>query len=304
MVLRQLEGAAAEQIGALDREGDHIVAALLEECANHGIFLDRFESGEQRTVYKWRHEFATQCQQILDRTDSERRHRLNALAAQALARLFPTEAMSHALLADDAESLMGILREQWLRIVIESGAAQLNDMLLQLAGDTAGNPEILLIRSACLDLLGDAPGSALLCSQARGALSAMEVVPHEVRTTLAFAKLFTEDDAGELTTAVDIARELSEELQGNPVTNAFAMFFLGWTELRLRRNPTAAVRMLRSALNQAESSGLHILAQRARANLMLALSFGGYFSAARAPGMARNSMASAPRRVKSTICTR
>ena len=257
-------------------------SALLEECANQGIFLDRYESGEHRTVYKWRQEFSTQCQQILDRTDSGRRRRLNAIAAQALARLFPMEAMSHALLAGDAEALMGILREQWLRIVIESGAAELNDILLQLPGDVALNPEILLIRSACLDLLGDAPGSTLLRLQARGALSAMDVVPHQVRATLAFATLFTENDAGALAIAVDSAREHSAELQGNPVTNAFAMFFLGWTELRLRRNPAAAVRMLRSALDQAENSGLQTLSQRARANLMLALSFGGYFSSARA----------------------
>ncbi|PYI38050.1 hypothetical protein CVS30_12585 [Arthrobacter psychrolactophilus] len=256
--------------------------ALLEECASHGIFLDRFPDEHRRTVYQWQTQFAQQCQLLMSRNDAQRWRRLHSVAASGLAGHYPSEAITHALLADDHDQALEILRNSWLRVMIDSGAGLLHGLALQVAEREEVNAEVLLIRACCLDMLGDVAGSLMLYAQARGLVSTMDSVDPGLRSTMVFAELFLANEAQALAAAVDEARATMETSSRDAVSNAAQQFFLGWTELRLRRNPAAAVRLLRSALRQAEDAGLQNLARRVRVNLMFALSYGGYFSAARA----------------------
>ena len=157
----------------------------------------------------------------------------------------------------------------------------MNSLCLKLDAESQASFEVLLVRACCLDSMGDATGSALL--QAKAAeISRGTDLTHEERKTWAFGELFFEHDAGRLGEAVDLARKYIGGEKSNARSYAYQLFFIGWTELRLRRDPAEAVRLLRSALYEAENAGMENLVQRARANLMLALAFGGNFTAARA----------------------
>ena len=123
-------------------------------------------------------------------------------------------------------------------------------------------------------------GAALLW---RRAVTVADFVPPSDRLsfTRAVAELFLADGHEALMTAADaVTRLLETSRQLSPRTYARTLFLLGWCELRLRRDPAGAVRLLQSAIREAESVGAELVVHRARANLSFALAFGGQFAAA------------------------
>lgn len=253
--------------------------ALLEECASHGIFLDRLVNEDNETIYTWHYQFAKQCRILFGRNQPLEQRRANLVAAHQLKAKFPSEAIAHALHANDQHEALRIMRLVWLRIIIEFGAGTLNALCLKFDPMSQSRAEVLLVRACCLDSMGDTTGSALLQAQARESVSNED--DDESRGTRAFAELFLESDGTRLGAAVDRAREAMTNENTDALAHGYLLFFIGWTELRLRRNPAEAVRLLRSALYEAENAGMENLVKRARANLMFALAFGGNFTAAR-----------------------
>ncbi|MGL3805676.1 LuxR C-terminal-related transcriptional regulator [Paeniglutamicibacter sp. R2-26] len=266
---------------AMALTGNRDSAALLEECARQGIFVDRYVREDATTVYRWQHRFAKQCRILLGRTDAARARTLNRAAAAALAESYPLEAIKHAMAGGERELAMGILRGAWLRIVIESGAAALHALCLRLDTEMGPCPEVLLVRACCLDAMGDTQGSALLLERARTADREADPGKRAPAGTWAFAELFLSHDQQELAAASDAAQTAMREEHVDSVSHAYRQFYVGWTELRLRRNPAEAVRQLRTALRDSENAGLKTLASRVRANLVFALAFGGNLTAAR-----------------------
>lgn len=265
---------------ALARElsGEDESIMLLEECVNEGLFLDRYRDMQGNVVYRWNDNFAARCREILLRFSSARSRALNLIAARWLAPHFPSEAIMHAIRAENPETAVDIIRTHWIRVIVESGAKQLNAQCLSLPPEFAGRPEILAIRAACLNLLGDIAGSRMLQMQA----IATGGSDTDFVAALAFASLFFADDPVALAAAADEARDVMERGTTDPTLNAYRLFLLGWVELRLRRNPPAAVRLLESAVHEAEASNRQVLAHRATENLVFALSVGGSFARAHA----------------------
>ncbi|MBS1697474.1 MAG: hypothetical protein JST25_03630 [Actinobacteria bacterium] len=251
--------------------------ALLEECVAQGLFLQRYVDANGSRVYRWHDEFAARCGDILTQTDSGRRRRLDAVAAHWLAPHYPAEAMRHAVKAREPELALDILRSSWVRAIVESGARALNTQCLALPAELAAHPDVLLIRACCLNQLGDHVGATLLTAQATAA--APDDASFEV--TRAFAMLFLADAQPVLASAADTARGMLEQSRVSPTVQAYCLFLLGWAELRLRRDPSRAIRLLESALHEAEAGHHPALARRTSANLLFALAYAGSLRRAR-----------------------
>lgn len=256
---------------------------LLEQCVRRGLFLDRFRSRAGTTVYRWHAVFAEQCRAILQRRDPAATKRLNRVAAERLATAFPLEAIVHALRAEDPQLAAATIASSWLGLVIESQASALDRQCAALPDPWAADPEILAIRACCKDVLGDRDGAALLFARATAREAAAgDRGDGRARLTTTLTQLFVADDHVAVAAAADDADALLREATAiAPSTYACGLFLLGWTELRLRRDPARAVRLLRSAARECELAGHETVAARASANLAFALAFGGALNAAR-----------------------
>ncbi|WP_165497092.1 LuxR C-terminal-related transcriptional regulator [Rhodococcus sp. ABRD24] len=252
-------------------------APLLEECVRRGLFLDRYVGADGSTAYRWHDVFAQRCRVALQRLDAASAARLDLVAADWLAPRFPIEATVHAMRAGAPGRAVDIIREHWLRLVIESHASALNARCLALPTNLADTPEILLIRACCVDVLGDSAGSALLLARARSTGPAHPAVAAHLESTRALADLFLAHRPADLEAAADRVRAALDIGGTAHHSHAHAVFLLGWTELRLRRDTPAAVRFLAAARNEARAAGHRVLAHRAASNLAFALAFGGEF---------------------------
>lgn len=252
--------------------------SLLEECVAQGLFIHRHVDDHGARVYRWHDEFAARCRDILTHADATRRRELDTTAARWLAPHFPAEAVAHAIRADDPELAIDIIRSSWIRTIVEDGARALNIQCLALPAELAAHPEILLIRACCLNLLDDRVGAALLTSQG----IATDTRDSTFQVTRDFARLFLADAQPALASAVDTARETLEQGHVPTSIQAYCLFLLGWSELRLRRDPQLAIKLLQSALREAEAASRRVLARRASTNLLFALSYAGNLARARA----------------------
>lgn len=258
-------------------------AALLNECVRRGLFLDRFVSGEREPVYRWQEVFARHCRVSTRSADAARAREFNLIAARTLATDFPTEALVHAERAQAPELAVSIIRGSWIRLVTETDADALNARCLALPDALAQSAEILLVRACCLDVEGDTTGARLLHARAEAILEAPDaVIDDHVRFTRAFAELFLAHDNATLVRAADAVRAVLGTASLAHNVHTHALFLLGWVELRLRRDPGEAVRLLSSAHRDAVAAGNPTLAGRAVTNLIFAYSYGGAFTAAQA----------------------
>lgn len=251
--------------------------ALLQECVDAGLFLDRYGAPGGEVAYRWNEQFAESCRDLRARLDPARGRMLHERAARWLAPRFPTEAIVHAHRAHMPELALDVIRSSWVRIIIESGARALNAQCLALQVEVGARPELLFIRAACLNLLDDPEGSRLLAQQALAA-GGTEAEHRDVR---ALAGLLLADDRVALAAAADDARAVIDEGGTDPSLNAYRLFLLGWVELRLRRDVAGAVRLLDSAAREAEAARRPLLSRRAHGNLAFALSYGGRLNRAR-----------------------
>lgn len=271
-VCSRLTPALARALSGVDES-----ESLLEECIAQGLFLDRYLDPDGARVYRWHDEFAARCREILTRASGARRRALEVIAARWMAPYYPAEAVGHALRADEPALAIDIIRSSWLRVIVDDGAKALRTLCVALPPHLAEHPEILLIRACCLDQLDDRTGAALLASKAAtlGALAPA----HEA--TNAFAALFLAHEHTALSAAADSARAVLERGDIPASMQAYSLFLLGWAELRLRRDPPRAVRLLESAKQEAIATRRAVLARRASTNLLFSLSYGGSLSAAR-----------------------
>lgn len=255
-------------------------AALLEDCVNRGLFLERYLDPQADTMYRWYEPVAKLCQILLRRHDPVRAKELNKSAAEALRNDFPMDAIHHALEAKDTRACQDIIRTSFVRVLCESGARLLNSACLRLAQLEPLTADLQLIRACALDAMGDVPGAIALQQTAAAMQSTVpdSELPDHVT---AFCQLFLARRPEELCTAVDRARQFLPNTNASPQDAAYQVFCVGWSELRVRRHTAEAVRLLRTSLGDAEALDLPALRRLSRSNLAFALSFGGDFLAAR-----------------------
>jgi LuxR family maltose regulon positive regulatory protein len=248
-------------------------AALLEECADTGIFLSRRTRNDGVTVYFWHDLFARHCRAVLARSRPGEQRRLHIEAARRLASVRPSEAIGHALLAQDVDLAAQLIVTWWPRIVIESGARELDAHCASLPAERrGGDPDILWIRAVCRDVLGEATSSSMLVRRATKLTTSS--------TTALLARLILEDDPKALARIADAVGVLLVELEGQDDAQPYRLFLLGWVELRLRRAPRRATQLLQTTVREAVAIGAVDRQERAQENLAFALAYGGRLSAA------------------------
>ena len=249
-------------------------ASMLEKCARDGLFLDRYVDPERGIVYRWHDAFAAHSRALLERRNPSRARELNLLAANLLARSFPVEALSHAVRVGAGELAVEIIRRSWLRLILESETRTLERMCLVLPEAHQEIRDILLIRACCRDLLLDPAGAEMLRARA----NAVEG-PDEGSFVQRFTELLLAPDPRSKSAAADAALvRLRAAEPGSDYVHG--LFLLGWSEVRLRRNPARGIELLRSAVVEAENQRLISLAGVARSNLAFALTFAGSFTEA------------------------
>ncbi|MFF8818160.1 LuxR C-terminal-related transcriptional regulator [Leucobacter sp. NPDC015123] len=251
-------------------------AALLEECHSLGLFLDRFQHATSTTVYRWHSAFARHCQAIQARNNPSGYSKLHRRAAEWLSTRYPAEAVNHALASHDPEYGLQIVEQNWLQLITGGQAGTLNSACAQFPAPWDSVPSLQLIRACVLDVFGDRHSAEMLAAQARSALRQNPPDPQALaHSTAAFADLFLIHEQTGLQTAVEHAHAL---LTSAPMTTSqylHGVFLVGWSSMRLRSNPSRAISLLASAASGARDAGHAVLADRATANLSLALAVGG-----------------------------
>ena len=167
-----------------------------------------------------------------------------------------------------------LLRRNWLRLIIESHTAELEQLCVDFP--QPHDPHILLIRACCRDLAGDTYGAGYLRGQGlRG--QGLRVASDDF--VVCCTELLLAPDAPSKAAAADQAHIALTQCEANDDYSS-ALFLLGWAEVRLRRDFARAIALLRSAEAEADLRGRHETSRLARSNLAFALTQSGAFTEA------------------------
>lgn len=169
----------------------------------------------------------------------------------------------------DPELARASLRRNWLRLILESRTRELEQLCI--AHPEPHAPHVLLIRACCRDLLGDPHGAKFLRGQG------MRIADDDF--VVCFTELLLAADTPTKTAAADRAREALTEC-GPDDDYPSALFLLGWTEVRLRRDLSGAIGLLRSAADEARLRGRSETFRLAQSNLAFAQTHAGLFTEA------------------------
>lgn len=180
------------------------------------------------------------------------------------------EAVREELASSDPEQSLAVLRRNWLRLILESHTSELEQLCL--ANVDQHDPHVLLIRACCRDLLGDSHGAAFLRGQGLQGTTVDDFV-------VCFTELLLAADPSTKAAAADRARDALTRC-GSDDDYLSALFLLGWTEVRLRRNFADALGLLRSAADEARLHGRTDVYWLAQSNLAFALTHAGRFTEA------------------------
>lgn len=179
------------------------------------------------------------------------------------------EAAHRELASGDIASAMRLVRQNWLRLILESRTSELEELCV--AFPDQHDPHLLLIRACCRDLAGDPHGATFLRGQGLRVASDDFVV--------CFTNLLLAPDSSTKSAIADAAGEALRQC-GPDDDYPAALFLLGWAEVRLRRNLSRAISLLRSAVAEARLQARDDVLRLAQSNLAFALTHAGAFSEA------------------------
>lgn len=162
-----------------------------------------------------------------------------------------------------------LLLSAWIELLVDGYSTQTDALLAQLPDALSDDAEALSVRACCARMRGDRDGALLLLARARARRSSIAESPLYL--------LFVEDDEQLLYAAVTRSLEVIQAGAIRGRSHAYAVYLVGWTLLRLRREPVKAHQLLEAARADAELRGLHTLASRAATNKAFALAFAGRF---------------------------
>lgn len=179
------------------------------------------------------------------------------------------DVIQRELAAGEPEQALSLLRRHWLRLILDSRTAELEQLCVSFPEPV--DPNLLLIRACCRDLAGDQHGAEFLRGQgSRGSTSPF---------VACFANLLLAPDTPTKSLIADEAREALGSC-GPEDDYPSALFLLGWAEVRLRRNLADAIALLRSASEESRLHGRSETLRLAQANLAFALAQAGAFTEA------------------------
>jgi LuxR family maltose regulon positive regulatory protein len=154
-------------------------------------------------------------------------------------------------------------------MILESRTRELEQLCL--AQPDPHDPHVLLIRACCRDLRGDPYGAEFLRGQG------LRVAPEDFVSC--FTGLLLAPDTSTKAAIADRAYQALTQC-GPDDDYPSALFLLGWTEIRLRRDLPRAIALLRSASDEAKLQSRSETFRLAQSNLAFALTHAGVFTEA------------------------
>ena len=143
-------------------------AALLAECVERGLFLDRQVTGEGEPVsFRWHDAFAAQCQTKLATSHPRRWRTLHRSAAHHWRDRDLDEAVTHALRGGRPGLAATFLRERWIELVLRGDHALLLALCHRVPAPLDESPELLLLMAVCHYLDGDLAQADLMLRRTR-----------------------------------------------------------------------------------------------------------------------------------------
>lgn len=178
-------------------------------------------------------------------------------------------AISQETATSDPQQALRILRTNWLRLIIESRTSELEQFCMTFPDPH--DPHVLLIRACCRDLVGDSYGAEYLRGQG------LRVAADDF--VACFTELLLAPDAETKAAVADRAHYALKECEADDDYSS-ALFLLGWTEVRLRRDLARGIALLRSASDEARLRDRPETQRLADSNLAFALTHAGLFTEA------------------------
>ncbi|UUT35902.1 LuxR C-terminal-related transcriptional regulator [Microbacterium elymi] len=266
---------------AAELSGRDDAADLLEHCATHGLFLDRYERSVG-PAYRWNLVFARQCTALLGADDPALLRELHQKAAEVLTATEPLRAVSHFLRAERPEDAVRTLLFHWVRLVVGTEAPAVELLCARLPDPYADDPRVLLVRACAQDVLGQHTMARTLFARASSRLAAEPGLEGSAEVMM-LARLFLIDDRADAAEAsAQVRRLLESSVALGTSDRAALLYVVGWAELRHRMNPTVVAEFLETAAVEAEASGNTVLRRRALGQLVLARAWAGHMRQAQA----------------------
>ncbi|WP_141845355.1 LuxR C-terminal-related transcriptional regulator [Humibacillus xanthopallidus] len=245
-------------------------AALLERCAQDGLFLNRESGAGDEPWFRWHGLFASNLR--LPRL--ARPH--SAQAAERRAALWwrsvdPDVAVSHALAARDDELAGEIAASVWLDLVLAGQSDTARRLAAAVPDDVTDAAELHLATAFVTAEEGAVDVARLELERARELshrLPPSARTQFEMRATV--IELFVVRDRVALTESLARGHRLVVESEAGSVsldraTMALLKLYVGMSEARLLDRPLEAVRLLRQAHLTANESGYTALGLMAQA---------------------------------------
>jgi len=148
--------------------------ALLQECIRKGLFIEEQDFRGDESVYHWQPLFAAQCREILEERNRVLAEHLHRVTARYYQDSDISESVSQALSGREPQQAVNALAAHWLEYLLRNGLSPLEQLCLDLPSPWCHHAGVLMIRSICRALAGDAESAANLAQHAFAGLSALD----------------------------------------------------------------------------------------------------------------------------------
>ncbi|MGF6824700.1 LuxR family maltose regulon positive regulatory protein [Microbacterium sp. ZKA21] len=252
--------------------------ALLEQCADMGLFLDRFET-PSGPAFRWHGAAARHFSALLDQHRPGRRAEVLRIAAAHLQDEDPLSAAQYLVDAGAGEAAVRLVARHWVGLAVGSKAHALEAWCAALPDGYADDPRVLLMRSCAQDVIGNRDVAQIYASRAHSLLEGDG--PDGYAEIRECADLFLLDDRADLTRSAERVRHRLERTgAATSGDRAALLYLLGWSELRHRTSPEMIVQLFASAAVEARASGQAALEHRALSHQAMAFAWAGRFTRA------------------------
>jgi LuxR family maltose regulon positive regulatory protein len=162
---------------AIELSGVQTGGILLQECIRKGLFIEEKDSRGDESVYQWQPLFAAQCREMLEERNPVLAEHLHRIAARYYQDLDISESVSQALQAREPQQAATSLVAHWLEYLLRNGLYPLEQLCLDLPAPWCDDAGVLMIRSVCRALGGDAQSAVDLADRALAGVSALDAAP-------------------------------------------------------------------------------------------------------------------------------
>ena len=176
-VLRATTCDWLEHALAIELSGVQTGGILLQECIRKGLFIEEKDSRGDESVYQWQPLFAAQCREILEERNPVLAEHLHRIAARYYQDLDISESVSQALQGQEPQQAVTSLVAHWLEYLLRNGLYPLEQLCLDLPAPWCDDTGVLMIRSVCRALAGDAQSAVDLADRALEGVSALDAAP-------------------------------------------------------------------------------------------------------------------------------